>query len=78
MSQTVEDFPPELFEQLMGLCDYHAYYRMNAGIDRAAKDLANPTWIDREVYAAVLLGCQHRLVLVDPRIEGAGADAVPR
>jgi hypothetical protein len=51
VSLTVEDFPPELFEQLMGLTDAHYFYRMNAGIDRAAKDLADPTWQERQVYA---------------------------
>jgi hypothetical protein len=51
VSQTIEDFPPDVFEQLMGLTDARHYYRMNSGVDRAAKDLADPTWREREVYA---------------------------
>lgn len=39
-----------LFAQIKGLCDERLYYRINAMIEVAAEDLANPTFNPMEVY----------------------------
>jgi hypothetical protein len=45
ISQTLQDFGDEgTVEELLALCDVHYWYRMNAGVERAARDLANPTF----------------------------------
>jgi len=50
VSQTIRDFDDEIFESLLSLCDVHYWYRMNSGIERAAKDLADPTFNPTEVH----------------------------
>lgn len=51
ISQTIQDFSDPLqFEQLMSLTDTHVYYRMNAGLDRAAADIATPIFDSKEVH----------------------------
>jgi hypothetical protein len=45
VSQTVEDFTDkETVETLLALADVHKWFRLNSGIERAAKDLATPTF----------------------------------
>lgn len=45
VSQTILDFQDTAqFEQIMSLTDCHQFYRMNAGLERAAKDITTPTF----------------------------------
>lgn len=49
-SQTVMDFEEETRETLLALTDVHIWHAMKAGVDRAAEDLANPTFDPKEVF----------------------------
>ncbi len=49
-SQTIFDFSQETLESLLSLTERHDWMHINAGIDRAAKDLADPTFNPYEVY----------------------------
>lgn len=50
VSQTVNDFDPAVFEQLLGLCEEHIYYRMKSGIDRAADDCTHPSFDPNAIH----------------------------
>jgi hypothetical protein len=49
-SQTIRDFDEETFEQFLGLADEHHWYFLASGVERAAADLANPTFNPMEVH----------------------------
>ena len=44
VAQTLRDFDEDTMETLLSLADSHYWYRINSGIDRAAKDCADPTF----------------------------------
>ncbi len=51
ISQTVDDFKDEaVLETLLALTDRHSWYRLNSGIERAAQDLAFPTFDSLAVH----------------------------
>ncbi len=50
VSQTLTDFDPQVLETLLGLANTHIFYRINSGVDRAAKLLSDPTWDSHEVH----------------------------
>ena len=50
VSQTIMDFEEETRETILALTDVHVWHAMKAGVDRAAEDLANPTFDPKEVF----------------------------
>lgn len=50
VSQTIMDFEEEKRETILALTDVHIWHAMKAGVDRAAEDLAHPTFDPMEVH----------------------------